>query len=57
MNKMPDTGHFIPMEKPEELSEIILEFIEKQKSQKHTPNFSRRYDPGKAGDAGVNSIQ
>ena len=31
MEKMSNTGHFIPMEKPEELSEIISEFIEKQK--------------------------
>lgn len=29
--KMRNTGHFIPMERPEELSAIIIEFIEKQK--------------------------
>ena len=31
MIKMPNIGHFIPMEKPEELAEIISEFIENTK--------------------------
>ena len=31
MKKMSNTGHFIPMEKPEELAGIVSEFIEKQK--------------------------
>jgi pimeloyl-ACP methyl ester carboxylesterase len=31
LKKMPNTGHFIPMEKPEELAGIVMEFVEKQK--------------------------
>ena len=31
LKKMPNTGHFIPMERPEELAEIVVEFIGKRK--------------------------
>lgn len=30
LKKMPNIGHFIPMEKPEALAEIVVEFVEKQ---------------------------